>query len=138
MIREAIYKEEQEAEPGAAGVSFPERREPEESDCADEMSPQPMGEDGETITIQVADGLVTIAKIFMQKYRLLLFRYLKKRLEDGMLERMTGFAFDERRITGQTCTFTSFEQWRIERGYFRFDVHVKLKQRAGTWRSGKS
>ena len=131
MMKETISPEEKEGESGTAEAFPLERREPEEADCADEMSPQPMGADGETMTILVAEGLVTITKIFMQKYRLRLYQYLNQRLRDGMLENMTGFLFDERRITREVCTFTGFDQWRIERGCFYFDVRVTLKQGAG-------
>ena len=64
MMKETISPEEKEWESGTAEAFPPERREPEEADCADEMSPQPMGADGETMTILVAEGLVTITKIF--------------------------------------------------------------------------
>jgi hypothetical protein len=90
MMKETISPEEKERESGTAEAFPPERREPEEADCEDEMSPQPMGADGETTTILVAEGLVTIAKIFMQKYRLRLYQYLNQRLRDGMLENFDG------------------------------------------------
>lgn len=71
--------------------------------------------------------LITMTKVFFDKYRLSLYTFLNCNLKRGYLSSLVGERVITPKITHEQCSFTDVEFWRIDREDFYADVGVELK-----------
>ncbi len=100
----------------------PERLRPEDEACRHGLIPESCEQ-----TIRVADGLVSLPKVFFDRNRLMLYARLNQYCRSGQLKQIVGFAFSDTRITRRVCEFTGWDFRRIDRENFYTYVFVTLK-----------
>lgn len=101
-VDETIEETEQKEQ---KGIALDPPVVPEEEDCADDTVPElAKKEDSVPRMVPVAD-LISMTKIFYQRYRLSLYSFLNHRLRDGSLSRIIGERVLNRVINREACTF---------------------------------
>ena len=97
---------------------------PDVENCSNGIAPQPntAAERGK-MTVPV---VVSMTKFLFDHYRLNMYSYLINSLRSGQLKRIVGFAFSNRTINREVCTFRSVNYWRMDRLNFCADVSVSL------------
>ena len=97
---------------------------PDVENCSNGIAPQPnTAAERDKMTVPV---VVSMTKFLFDHYRLNMYSYLNNSLRSGQLKRIVGFAFSNRTINREVCTFRSVNYWRMDRLNFCADVSVSL------------
>ena len=99
---------------------------PEVTTCNDGLVPDSAEAESGERKIRVAEGLITMKKLFFDRKRLMLYSFLNGQLRSGRLRKITGFPFTDRMINKKVCCFTGLEFRRIDRENFFTEVFVEL------------
>ena len=97
---------------------------PDIENCSNGIAPQPnAAAESRKMTVPV---VVSMTKFLFDHYRLSMYSYLNNSLRSGRLESIVGFAFTNRTINREVCTFRGVNYWRMDRLNFWADVSVSL------------
>lgn len=97
----------------------------ENEDCSDDIVPVNLTDADGKKRVLVSE-LVSVTKVFFDRYRLALYSFLNRRLRDGTLERLVGTRISNRVISHEVGSFPRVSYWRIDRENFYADVEVEL------------
>lgn len=98
---------------------------PESEDCSDDIVPVGLTDDAGKKKVLVSE-LISVTKVFFDRYRLALYSFLNRCLRNGTLEHFAGRRVTNRVINRECCSFPRVNYWRIDRENFYADVEVEL------------
>ena len=108
-----------------AGKQYVYEEQPDNENCSNGIAPQPntTADGKQKMTVPV---VISMTKYLFDHYRLQMYSYLNNALRSGMLRRIVGFSFTNRKINREVCIFRGVNYWRMDRLNFWADVSVSL------------